>query len=70
MCQKDKPELVTWRGLQVLYGWPYSKTHTLRMVKEGRFPSVWKVPGSPRNGHPLWRSDKLDAYFGLNDPPH
>ena len=70
MCMFQIPELVTWSGLKTLYGWVYSKTHTLRMMKDGRFPPRWKPPGEHRNSHPLWRREDLDAYFGLQRRPH
>ena len=41
--------LVDWKTLKTL-GWPYSRTHTWRMIKAGRFPKPIKfLPEHPKS---------------------
>jgi hypothetical protein len=55
--------VVGWKGLLKEYGWPYSRTHTWRMMAEKRFPECFKPPGAHRNSHPMWWRREIDAYF-------
>jgi predicted DNA-binding transcriptional regulator AlpA len=44
--------IVDWKGLKAL-GWPYSRTHTWRLMKAGQFPKSFKLLDF-RNSHPMW----------------
>ena len=48
-----KRMIVDWKGLKAL-GWPYSRAHTWRMMRDGRFCQNFKL-GGHRNAHPVWR---------------
>jgi predicted DNA-binding transcriptional regulator AlpA len=45
--------IVDWKTLKAL-GWPYSRAHTWRLMREGRFCQSHKI-GNHRNSHPVWR---------------
>lgn len=45
--------IVSWKELKQL-GWPYSRAHTWRMMRDGRFAQCFKL-GGHRNAHPVWR---------------
>jgi hypothetical protein len=53
--------LVSWSDLKKM-GWPYSKTHTVRLMKAGRFPQCIKLE-SHRNSHPVWKYSDVIAHF-------
>lgn len=45
-------------------GWPYSRVHTWRMMKEGRFCQCTKL-GKHRNSHPVWRLKDILHWFEI-----
>ena len=52
-------EVIGWKGLKSL-GWPYSRTHTWRMMDKEKFVRCFKL-GDFQNSHPVWRlQDVLD----------
>lgn len=53
--------LVTWKALKAL-GWPYSRTHTMRLVKLGRFPKPIKF-GEHRNARIAWYWVDIQEYL-------
>ena len=53
--------LVSWADLRKM-GWPYSRTHTWRMMKAGKFPEAVKL-GDDRNSHPVWVYAEVVAHF-------
>ena len=53
--------LVDWKSLRQM-GWPYSRTHTWRMMNEGRFPRAYKLGGHPHS-HPVWKYADIVAYL-------
>lgn len=62
----EKPLVVDWKGLRRL-GWPYSRTHTWRMMfdrdyGDDRFPPARKL-GKHRSAHVVWRVADVLAYF-------
>jgi predicted DNA-binding transcriptional regulator AlpA len=54
-------QIVDWRGLKS-FGWPYSRTHTWRMMEAGTFPRAFKLTDE-RNGHPVWKMKEVLAWF-------
>jgi predicted DNA-binding transcriptional regulator AlpA len=44
----DDRLLVDWKTLKTL-GWPYSRTHTWRMISAGRFPAPIKFGEHPKS---------------------
>ena len=50
--------LVTWEELSLVLGWPYSRTHTWRLMKQGKFPQSIKLGEHP-NSHPVWPASLL-----------
>ena len=69
------PMYLSWRDLKQLVGWPYSRTHTGRMMfdpdyADQRFPACRKL-GPHRSAHPVWATVDVLGYFkqhGLNVP--
>ena len=62
----EKPLVVDWRSLRRM-GWPYSRTHTWRMMYDpaygdDRFPPARKL-GKHRSAHVVWRVAEVLAYF-------
>ena len=57
-----EPLLVSWDGLRRM-GWPYSRVHTWRMMKAGKFPQCFKLGDQHRNSHPIWVHAEVLAYF-------
>ena len=53
--------IVDWKGLQGL-GWPYSRTHTWRLMKAGKFPKSFKLADFP-NSHPVWWLHEFIAFL-------
>jgi hypothetical protein len=53
--------LVDWKTLKAL-GWPYSRTHTVRLMSAGMFPQSFKLTDHP-NGHPVWRIKDVLNHF-------
>jgi predicted DNA-binding transcriptional regulator AlpA len=45
-------EVIGWKELKKL-GWPYSRSHTWRMMNEGKFVKSFKL-GDFHNSHPVW----------------
>jgi hypothetical protein len=69
------PLYLTWTQLKKIVGWPYSRTHTTRLMFDpayahDAFPASRKL--SPhRNSHPLWYTPTVLDYFkrhGLTIP--
>ena len=57
----NKPQrLYTFLELKQERGWPYSRQHTDRLIKAGRFPRPKKAPGGSLN---IWTSDQIDTYY-------
>jgi hypothetical protein len=57
----NKPQrLYTFQALKRERGWPYSRQHTVRLIKAGRFPRPKKAPGGALN---IWTSEQIDNYF-------
>jgi prophage regulatory protein len=55
------PESVlTFQDLKERKRWPYTRQHTARMVKEGRFPRPFKMESGGIN---LWLESEIDAWF-------
>lgn len=54
--------LVSWSDLKKM-GWPYSRTHTWRMMKNGKFPKCAKALLGVRNSHPVWVYAEIVAHF-------
>ena len=48
-----KRRLIDWKGLKA-FGWPDSRTHTWRMMSNGKFPRCTKL-WKDRSSHPVWR---------------
>jgi hypothetical protein len=44
--------MVTFADLKKL-GWPYSRTHTMRLCESGEIPKPRKLVNH-RNAHPIW----------------
>jgi hypothetical protein len=55
--------IVDWKGLKAL-GWPYSRAHTWRMMREGKFCPCFKL-GGHRNSHPVWRLRDVISWLEL-----
>ena len=53
MVHNTSKLLVTWKDLKAL-GWPYSRAHTWRLMKDGKFCQCVKL-GGHRNSHPVWK---------------
>ncbi len=58
--------LVDWKALKK-YGWPYSRAHTWRMIKEGRFPAPLKFGKHP-GSRVAWRWKDISSFFDGPDP--
>jgi prophage regulatory protein len=41
-------------------GWPYSRPHTWRLIKAGKFPKPKKI-GFGRNGKNVWTEEEFSA---------
>ena len=54
--------VLTFRELKERKKWPYSREHTARLVKQGRFPKPFKMGAGP-SSHNMWRESDIDAYF-------
>ena len=59
--------LVTFKELQSL-GWPYSRVHTWRMVREGRFPKPKKF-GTHPGSRVAWYWKEVRPFFEPPEPP-
>jgi len=57
----DDEGIVDWKGLKGL-GWPYSRTHTWRLMKAGKFPKSFKLADFP-NSHPVWWLREIIAFL-------
>jgi predicted DNA-binding transcriptional regulator AlpA len=53
--------LADWKTLKNL-GWPYSRAHTWRMIKEGRFPAPQKFGNHP-GSRVAWRWKDIQGFF-------
>jgi predicted DNA-binding transcriptional regulator AlpA len=53
--------ILTFRDLRPAKGWPHSRQHTHRLIREGKFPQPRKIyPGGQLN---VWDEDVIDAYL-------
>jgi hypothetical protein len=71
--QVKLPMYLSWRTLKQLVGWPYSRTHTGRMMfdpdyAEQRFPACRKL-GTHRSSHPVWYTPDVLEYFKRHGLP-
>jgi predicted DNA-binding transcriptional regulator AlpA len=57
----SKRILLTWRELKDA-GWPYSRTHTGRLFRAGKFPAPVKL-FPHRNAHPVWVYEEVLDWF-------
>lgn len=62
MTHDDGFGWVTWKQLKEDYGWPYTRQHTWRLIKLGRFPKPSKF-GSHPHCRVAWRRIDLIAFF-------
>jgi predicted DNA-binding transcriptional regulator AlpA len=62
----DEHTLVDWKNLKKL-GWPYSRAHTWRMIKEGRFPTPIKFGKHP-GSRVAWRWKDVSGFFDGSHP--
>jgi predicted DNA-binding transcriptional regulator AlpA len=53
-------KLLSFDDLRQHKGWPYSKVHTWRLIKAGKFPHPKKL-GLGKNGKNTWTEDEYDA---------
>ena len=53
-------KLYTFQTLKSECGWPYSRQHTDRLIKAGRFSKPKKAPGGSLN---IWTEDQIDNYY-------
>lgn len=52
--------LYTFKDLKPIKGWPYSRGHTTRLIKAGKFPKPKKAPGGNLN---IWTDEQIEAYY-------
>jgi predicted DNA-binding transcriptional regulator AlpA len=52
--------LLSFNDLRQQKNWPYSKVHTWRLIKAGKFPHPKKL-GLGKNGKNIWIEDEYDA---------
>lgn len=57
----DERKLVTWKELKAM-GWPYSRQHTMRMIRAERFPEPIKFGPQP-GSRIAWRWPQVQPYF-------
>ncbi len=57
---KSPHKVYTFKTLKSERGWPYSRQHTHRLIKAGRFPPPKKAPGGALN---IWTEDQIDHYY-------
>jgi hypothetical protein len=75
MTQVRLPLYLSWKALKQIVGWPYSRTHTGRLMfdpkyKTVAFPASRKL-GPHRSAHPVWYTPDVLDYFrrhGLTVP--
>ena len=64
----DDEAMVDWKGLKEIFGWPYSRAHTWRLMAAGKFPKCFKPPWAHRSSHPMWKRREIVAYFQTFQP--
>ena len=52
-------KLLTFSNLRQ-HGWPYSKSHTWRLIRAGKFPAPKKLGFGP-NAKNVWPEDEYEA---------
>jgi predicted DNA-binding transcriptional regulator AlpA len=52
-------KFLTFENLKEQRGWPYSKSHTWRLIRAGKFPKPKKFNGP--NSKNLWPEDEIEA---------
>ena len=57
----DELKLCSWTRLKEI-GWPYSRTHTMRLCDSGEFPKPRKLVDH-RNAHPIWLWGEIADYL-------
>ena len=60
-AMNDTRILIDWKALKAL-GWPYSRQHTYRLVRDGKFPRPLKF-GNYRRARIAWRYEEIQAYL-------
>jgi hypothetical protein len=55
-----KPPHKVYKTLKSERGWPYSRQHTHRLIKAGRFSRPKKAPGGNLD---IWTDDQIDDYY-------
>ena len=63
----DNNGWVDWKGLKTEFGWPYSRSHTDRLIEAGIFPKAFKLRDS-RYAKRLWRRSELTNFFDRPPP--
>ena len=58
----DDDAVIGWKALKEEFGWPYSRTHTWRLMAAGKFPRCFK-PYDIRNAPPLWWRREIVEFF-------
>jgi predicted DNA-binding transcriptional regulator AlpA len=53
---------LTFDELKPTYGHPWTRRHTERLVKEGKFPAPVKLGEGP-GGRVAWVDEELDAHY-------
>ena len=54
--------VLTFRELKTLKKWPFSRGHTRRLVRSGKFPKPFKASDGPSSSN-LWLESEIDAYL-------
>ena len=67
------PLYLSWSQLKKLIGWPFSRTHTGRLMSDPQyaqdpFPLCGKL-GAHRNSHPVWYTPAVLDYFKRHGLP-
>ena len=71
--QVKLPLYLSWRKLEDVLGWPYSRTHTDRLETDPKYahdPFLRRGKiGSHRNSHPMWYTPAVLDYFRRHGLP-
>jgi hypothetical protein len=67
------PLYLSWGALKKQLGWPFSRTHTGRLMFDptyanNAFPACRKL-GAHRNSHPVWYTPAVLDYFKRHGLP-
>lgn len=58
----DDEAVVTWKGLQEQFGWPYSRAHTKRLEDSGSFAKRFYL-SQAHTAHPLWKRSEVVRFL-------